>query len=207
MPVKAVIVSLRKPIDVIFKNIDKRERWAIRKAIRQGIKVEVSKDYQDLQEFQNALLMNKHIKYEGELFYRALYRELITKGLAELFIAKYKGEIIGGSIVLINPQRDVAYYYKAAINPYYKRTQAGSLLIWKIIERYFKQKFLAVDLGHYLKPTELQGVYEFKKKFGNIITAIKYTRSLRLLGKLFLRLSHSGKLQKLAKSAILVLKR
>jgi hypothetical protein len=126
-----------------WAKISKKTRNAIRRAQRQGVRVELS---QDMDAFKKL-----HFKPEN------LPTSLPAN--AELYLA-FKGSEAVAGIVILRENGRLVYRY-AGSNRVGRRCQANSYLIWDLVKRYTGTPHEYLDLGYSLR----QSLNRFKRSF------------------------------------------
>lgn len=116
-------------------------------------------------------------------YYETLLEFLGPKKMASLFVAQYEGRIIGGLIIIW--YNNTATYYYGASSHEDRAFMAPYLLHWEAIREAKKRGFHYYDFFGIAPPDEknhpLQGVTEFKKKFGG--TEVRYGSAFDLIHK------------------------
>jgi len=190
------ILDLRKDIDTLWKSLEKKSiRWGIKKAEKEGVKIEEVKSEKDLREFyQIYLLTSKKGKLSPEKyqFFSQVQKRLVSKGKAKILVAKKGREIVSGAIALISDDHIVLNL--TGTNEKGQKSQANILIYWKLIQLGKKLKKKWFDLGGYDKEAKLgdksYNINKFKERFGGEITEqpvytlnFKYYFARKIIGK------------------------
>ena len=163
------IIDLSKDLDSIWKNMKEKScRYAIKRAQRDGIEIEINKNYREF--FK---IVNKFLKAMGlEGLSRNRFEQIKDKGV--LFTARQRGEFICGNFYL-NDDRNIRLLFSASRR--YSTTDktkitlignANKLIHWEAV-KYAKEKGLVeYDLGGVFldKQNPAYSNTEFKLSFG-----------------------------------------
>jgi len=164
-----------------FNMMDRDTRRCIRKAAKEGVTIEPATRKSELEKFYKIFSehsMARGFMIRGYEYQSKLWDEYVEKGNGRLFLAMYKGEMIGGLICIQFARKHLAMHMGT---PYkYQKLQANYAYLWESIkwaketgcvwysfrgvgttptQEYFKSKFLpeVVPLvGYYdlpLKPS------------------------------------------------------
>ncbi len=173
-PEDTLIIDLKKSEEDILAEMKPKGRYNIRLARKKGVEVykadpksekfdkEISRFYEILQETTQRDGFRGHDKQ----YYKDMIESLGEK--AALYLAKYEGKIIAGTIVTFF--KDTAIYYYGASSNDYRNVMAPYLLQWTAIKE-AKEKngdsydFLGIAPSG-AKNHPWKGVTDFKKKFG-----------------------------------------
>ena len=154
----------------LLKNMRKTTRYEIRKAEKEGVTVEMSKNVSDLEKFseiykstvsrQNFVpFSEKYLKNELESF---------APNDAVLFFAKYKEDILATALIIFTDHE--AFYHQGASNQKYPKIPAAYLLQWEIIREAKRRECKIYNLWgvspHEKKNHPWFGLSLFKKGFG-----------------------------------------
>ncbi|MCG8571315.1 MAG: peptidoglycan bridge formation glycyltransferase FemA/FemB family protein [Spirochaetes bacterium] len=171
IPQYSNIISLDLTEDEILKQMKPKGRYNIKKKKKKGVKVQVGKP-QDVQSFYDLLqITTSRDGFKGNTkFY---YAEMIKKlPQSRILIATHENDLLAAGIFTYTPQQAL-YYYGASSN-HKRNLMAPYLLQWEAIKF---GKSLGCKIYDFLgiadpeNPEDsLQGVTEFKLKFGENIT-------------------------------------
>lgn len=170
IPIKiyTILIDLSLTEDVLWKELKKQARWSIRKAQKIGVMTQEATSKWEWDYFYN--VYSEHCRQHGiarktKAFLDYLFEILVPRNRAKLFLARYKGNIVGGSLFLIYESK--MYYYINASNPYARDTCANDAIMWYAIKwgKMHGVKTLDLsDLGPEKEP--YYGINFFKKKWG-----------------------------------------
>ena len=191
--------------DKLFNMFDRDTRRCIRKAAKEGVTIEPATEVAQLERFYE--IFSEHSMARGFLirgleYQKKLWDEYVKENNGRLFLAKYKGDMIGGLICIQFAQKHLAMHMGT---PYrYQKLQSNYAYLWESIkwaketgcvwysfrgvgttqsQEYFKSKFLPEVvrlIGYYdlpLKPS-LYKMFNFSE-FTVLPKAWPYLISLR----------------------------
>jgi lipid II:glycine glycyltransferase (peptidoglycan interpeptide bridge formation enzyme) len=168
-----MIIDLTKNLDSIWKNMSKSCRYAVSRAVRDGIDIKLTADYDEF------FSMNRSFRQMKGL---PAWSIEYLKPYGTLFISEFNGQMIGG-IFYLEDESNIRWLVGASKRLEAARHLAGligkanRLLIWETI-KYAKAKGLRrFDLGGYYlgehgKDEELERVNFFKRGIGGEITPL-----------------------------------
>ncbi len=171
IPSATFIVDLEPPRETLWRNLEKRARWTVRKAWRSEVDVVEAKDWQDWKKFHD-LYVKESSKatfppYSLSL-HKAIYDKLTQEAKAVLFVAKHQNKIISGMVYLLT--RNEMVNYRGASEIEYLRLGGTSAMHWHAISWAKDRGIRYYDLGGALwEPLEnhsLFGVHMFKRQWG-----------------------------------------
>ena len=158
------VLSLLKSKEEIWKGMDKGStRWAVNKSKKEGVVVEETTDESDLQSFYDLNCLTKKelgVPCHPYIFFKNMMD--ILKNHVHLYVSRYKGEVIGGGIMLeYNGQ--VVYGYGAA-DPTHLKQYPYNAFVWKSIEDAVERCCNSYDFGR--TSHENIGLIQFKQHWG-----------------------------------------
>jgi hypothetical protein len=158
------VLPLSRDIPDVWKRLDKGSvRWAITKAKKSGVSVEVTRRREDLKQFYELNCITKKalgVPCHPWEFFDNLFIHLGDK--VSLYTAGYDSQIIGGGI-MIRFKDSLLYGYGAA-NPDYLNLHPYNAFIWRSIEDACTTGCKIYDFGR--TSYENTGLIQFKKKWG-----------------------------------------
>ena len=172
-------INLEQDILLIWENLKKKScRYAIKRAIRDGIKIKINEDYEEFYDIYKQFIKSKKT-------FLGIPENLYTiRKYGTLFVAEYNGELIGGHVYL--EDGDTILYWISATkrfeNDTDKRTIIGNaahLLHWEAINYAKQMGIKEFDMGGLFVKTlndEANSIDSFKESFGGVRT-IKYNYS------------------------------
>ena len=166
------IIDLNQDISQIWKNFGRSSaRYAINRAVKDGISVEINKDYDKFIELNRSFRKKKHI---GEQNIKKDYYE--KNGV--LFLAFHNKELLSGQFY-VRDDKNIRWLIGAsrrleADNE--KATMIGNanrFLVWSAINYAKSNNISEFDLGGYYTGKEdnpeLERINKFKQSFGGVL--------------------------------------
>ena len=168
-------LDIRPDFDTLLNNCQQKTRYNIRLAEKKGVRIEsdCAKEalpvfYKILQETaqRDAFLIRSYAYYDH------FYDILVPQGLASLFVAKFEGEVIAGTLAFLLGDK-CWYIYGASANRH-RNKMPNYLLQWEMI-RWAKEHgctmydFRGVP-GDVPEEHPLYGLVKFKKGFNGTYT-------------------------------------
>lgn len=140
-------IDLTPSEEELMKSFSSKTRYNIRVAERNG--VSVREDNSDAAFEKYLELTRETITRQGfyahtEKYHRLMWSILKKAGIAHLFVAKYKGEIITTWILF--KWHDFLYYPYGASTEKHKNVMANNLMMWEAIKFGKKQGLTTFDL-------------------------------------------------------------
>jgi len=168
-------LDITPPEEQLLENLHQKTRYNIRLAERKGVTAEETENKADLEVFYQILVETAHrdrFLIRSYDYFSVLWDKLVAKGYARLFLAKYQGEVIAGTLAFIFGAK-TWYIYGASSNRH-RNVMPNYLLQWHMI-RWAKQKSCTVyDFrgvpGNPAEDNPLYGLYRFKKGFNGEYT-------------------------------------
>lgn len=167
------VLDLTQGADALLRECDGKRRNCIRYAMRHGVEVTPSETPQDYADFYRiyagwcAAKKTHCYPFETErLVYRATGRN------RRLFVARYEGKVIAGSVFRFIPGGLVEYSRNSSL-PEYQRLKPNDLLVWRAVEWASAQGFPMLSMG---------GSHRFLREFGGtMIPIVRYRMDRTLL--------------------------
>ena len=165
------ILHLDKERDELWKNLEKENRTAVRKAKKNNIKITEVKNKSDLKIFYTLYL--KTMKKLGSppqsyKFFEMVWDLFYPQNLKILF-AIYDNKCIA-SALFFKHKDTIHYSYGCSLREYAK-FRPNNLLFWTLIEWGCENGFKYLDFG---RTRENSGVWLFKKKWGGELVTMPY---------------------------------
>ena len=161
-----VIVDLALSEEEIFKRIHKDARWGVKKALKSGLKVKESNDWNKFYEIYKITMKN------GGGVVHPL--ELVKKQSHKLFLCEYKRKTIAGITIGFRDDKydkNIPSLSKLASLKEYQNLQPNNLLVWNCIIWSKRNGYKKFGLGGWQIKARghLRGINKFKEKWGEII--------------------------------------
>jgi lipid II:glycine glycyltransferase (peptidoglycan interpeptide bridge formation enzyme) len=169
------ILDLTKTEEELMREMHPKTRYNIRVAERHG--VVVREDNSD-KAFSTYLRLSEETTHRQKFYahntryHKTMWKILKKNGIARLFTAVYKNEIIAGWIVFC--WKDTIYYPYGASSRNHKDVMAPNLLLWEIAKWAKKQGYFYFDLWGAMGPNPdtndpWYGFHRFKEGYHPIL--------------------------------------
>jgi len=173
---RTLIVDLNRPIDDVWKALDKYARRGVRKARKLGVEASVASTWEEWKEYYRMHLIHareKDYPPEPRRFYEEMFK-LHRKNMARLFVSKLENRIIAGTLCLIYRENLVGI--RGASLDEFLNYQPNNLAHWKSIEWAKENGVKIYDFdGLPLEQTEyLRGVYRYKRRWDGSVQWYHY---------------------------------
>lgn len=156
-------VNTDRDRDILFQSTETRFRTAVRDAKDNQVRVNRATNPESVDEFFDLYvetMRNHGVPPHSQEFFRQMWDKLYSEDRLEIFFAFPPGNTKPISTAIVLPFENRVHYKHAASNPLGRNLNAGSLLLWKILEWASENDYAKVDLGRTRKGT---GVYNFKR--------------------------------------------
>lgn len=166
------ILNLDQPVDLIWTNLNKKCRNAIRKAEKSDVTIVEGDSKKDLEYFWKMTDITFQ-KWGTESpisidYTNAVFDILFPMGQFKLIFAERDGKHIGGAIFLCFADR--IYYWQGASYPEYYQYAPNNLIQWHIIRWAVRNGFKTYDmLG-----ANIPSIAKFKSSFGGNLINYSY---------------------------------
>jgi hypothetical protein len=157
-------IDLTEPIETLWNKVNKKARWGVKKAEKEGLVFEYTEKEEDWKRFYS--IYTKTIIIGGIVPEK--FEEIKEKGNL-LFICKRGEQIIAGAIIKV---REDSYELRYNASLYeFQKFQPNNLLYWGLIKWGKEKNFKIFDLGGYQLEASghLSGVNKFKERWGGEI--------------------------------------
>lgn len=180
---RTLIVDLDRPINDVWKALDKDARRGVRKAKKLGVEATVANTAREWKEYYDLHMVHaqeKHYPPEPQSFYEEMFK-LQRKNMCRLFVSKLEDRIIAGTLCLIYRENLVGI--RSASSDAFRKYQPNNLAHWKSIEWAQENGVKVYDFdGLPLEQTTyLRGVYNYKKRWDGTIHWYYYYLNNRIL--------------------------
>ena len=144
-----------------MKNLHKDARWGINRAIREGLVVEQSEDFDSIYSLYKETVLLGGTNPESV--------EKLKQESKVMFVCKKGEKIIATAGIEMRSNKPVLYF-NASLKEY-QNMQPNNLLYWECIKWCKKNGFKEFDLGGWQINAHghLDGVNKFKEKWGKVI--------------------------------------
>lgn len=141
----------------------------INRAIRCGVTIEIAQNREDIVSFSRLLKkaysskLRKHFPDVG--FFIQLAEQDSGKGMAKIFLVKYKNRIIGGTLCLFSA--NTAYiWFSMGLRKSYAFQYPGVMAVWGVIEYAYQNHYSHLEFMDPGLPFKKYGYREFILRFG-----------------------------------------
>ncbi|MHB1125857.1 MAG: lipid II:glycine glycyltransferase FemX [Bacillota bacterium] len=163
-------LDITPPLEQLLADLHPKTRYNLRLAERKGVTVREEVTMDDLPVFYRILqetAERDRFLIRSYAYFEVLWKELVTRGYAKLFMADFQGEPIAGTLAFI--LGDKAWYIYGASSNRHRNLMPNYLLQWTMI-RWAKENSCAMyDFrgvpGELTEDNPLYGLYRFKKGF------------------------------------------
>jgi len=162
-----ILIDLKKPEDILFKEMHQGRRKNIRRAENiplEFFEIEDSKDIDICINLIDRTYKRIKLPCPDKQFFHNADKILTGNCSVKKFVAKYNGEIISCRFVLC--YKGLIYDWFAGTNENQLDKYPNDFLPWKIIQWAKKNGYLTFDFGGAGKPNIPYGVRDYKLKFG-----------------------------------------
>ena len=162
--------------ETLFKNFSSNTKRNIKKAIREGVTVEMSTTKSALEDFykMNCATRKKHgLPPQPKKFFNNLFKNVLGKDKGFVGIAKYRGESIASAVYLLIGKK--ALYKFGASHMEYQNLRANNLVMWDAIKYCFGKGFESFCFGR--TEPDNEGLRKFKLGWGtdeDVINIYRY---------------------------------
>jgi len=163
------IIDLSQEQNELWRNLEKRSKGAVKKAVKNGLQVRSAKSFDDWEQFYN--LQIDHSKRKG--FQNLAYDLKSLKGLYELSVGSKcvlqlcvkEDRPLAGALWFMS--RRLMVLHRNAWNDQ-EKLNANNLLFWESILWAKNHDYLSADLGGAPVPAPGvdRGIYDFKRSWG-----------------------------------------
>lgn len=153
-----------------FRESTKRN---IKKAEKEGVKVEITKSIDAFNEFTrlNSLTRRDHgLPSQPYRFFKNVYDEIISKRIGFISLATFNNTAIAGNVFFLFGEK--ALYKYGASDRNYQHLRANNLVMWKAIEWCCEHGYKSLCLGR--TEPDNDGLRQFKTGWGTEENVIKY---------------------------------
>lgn len=182
------IIDLTQYLDTIWQNMHKSARNLVNRAEREGIKIQISDNYEDFYKMYRSFIIKKGITSIFRVFGIGVIDLKIMKKYGTLFVAEHNGEMLSGRIYLedhssVNAWIGASKRLEVDKEKIKLISCANRLIHWEAI-KYAKEKGMKeYDLGGIFSDEEVDkermklGIRKFKLSFGGeIVTRYQYQK-------------------------------
>lgn len=154
--------------EIVWKDMDKKARNAVRKAEKLGLTTDHGlKYFEDFYKIFSRNMKDLGTPVDKKRFFQEIIKQ--SPDNVDIVVAKLKNKVIG-AIFLIKHKNIIKSEWASSLRKYFGYN-ANQLMYWRAIEDACKQDFEIFDFG---RSIEGEGTYNFKKKFGASPVKLNY---------------------------------
>ncbi len=163
------VLDLQQDKDILWKNMEKRARGAIRKAIKSKLQIRnaTAFDLEDFYILHCETYRRTGAKPHPKAYFEAIWHDFIDKDLSSTFIAEKEGKMIAADN--FGCYKKSSIYWTGASSETGLLTQANSLLHWTAMQC-MKEKgiqwFESGEAFPHIYEGKMKGLNYFKRSFG-----------------------------------------
>ena len=146
-------------------------RRQIKRGLQNGASIHVAQSSEEIYEFFKlmkkyyATKIRKH--FPGMNFFLQLVNEYPDKEIGRIYIIRYKGKIIGGSICVFS-DGNAYLWFSAGLRKSYPRQYPGVLAVWAAIDYAYRHDYDHIEFMDVGLPFKQYGYRNFILRFGGI---------------------------------------
>lgn len=154
--------------DIWMHQISSKNRNMIRKAVKEGVTIEESDDFETFRKLYNRTMSDLHAEdfYFFPPEYYSEYRQTL-KDNSMLCFALLNGKVIAGSMFMFSDE--YAHYHLSARDRGYSRNAASNLILWYAIQNAKERGCKWFHFGGGTTGNEDDSLLRFKKEFSKTI--------------------------------------
>jgi hypothetical protein len=168
-------IELGDDTDQLFNGFSVNNKRNIKKAIREGVEIEICHDMESIDEFYilNSITRKRHgIPSQPYMFFANLYKYINSEGKGIVVLAKKNGKIVAGAIYLLFGKS--AIYKYGGSTKEERHLRANNLVMWEAIKWLAKGNYKILSLGRTEK--DHAGLVRYKDGWAPEPKTINYYR-------------------------------
>lgn len=170
-PITDFLIDLKRSDDEMFASFSKDVRYDIRKAQRNNLKVIISGDKKQLDDFYTVYL-NTRKKRGVPAWPYPLFNEALQTCRAAVAVTYLESMPVAAAFLFFD--KEMVEYAFAGTDYRYNRISPYYLLLWEIIRYGIANGYSTLDLGGSTKEMNEGKMYAFKEKWATRTTEISY---------------------------------
>ena len=150
-------------------------RRNIKKATREGVKIEIGRSWSSLEQFYRLQVMTRKrhgLPPQPLKFFKSIYESIISKNLGIIASAHYRHKIIAAS-VYFNFNHKALFKYGAS-DDHYHHLRPNNLIMWETINWHRENGCQILNLGR--TESDNAGLLNYKRTWGGKESLIHYHR-------------------------------
>ncbi len=168
-------LNLSKHEDQIFSNFRDSTRRNIKKAVRDGVEINICKSLESIKKFYllNCITRKMHgLPPQPYYFFKKIYDFVISSGFGIVVLASHRKRTIAGAIFFHFGEKAIFKY--AASDKAYQHLRSNNLVMWEGIKWYCNHGYKTFCFGR--TAMENKGLRQYKAGWGTKENIIKYYR-------------------------------
>lgn len=153
-------------IESAHSQLNATKRRDVKLSIKNGAVCELSVSLDDMISYYTILEDLYKTKVKLPLFPFEFFEKILTIPDSRFFVLKYQGEVIGGSVCVVLPEKVMYEWFVCGMDGAHKNIYPSTLVTWSAIEYAAANGYQYFDMMGAGKPDASYGVREFKSKFG-----------------------------------------
>lgn len=177
-------------VDEAFARLTSTKRRDVRITIKNGVEIINKPSDKELKDYYSILYDLYHNKIKLPLFPFEFFEKLSKIDKSKLFIMRYNGKVIGGSVCIGNNDGALYELFVCGMDKVFKNVYPSVLSTWAAIEHAANNGYRYFDMMGAGKPNDGYGVRDFKSKFGGEL--VEYGRYIYVCNKVLWRIATLG---------------
>ena len=173
-------------VETVTKNLSTTKRRDVKLSRNEGVEWYVTRDKGEISEYYSILSNLYKTRIKTPLFPLDFFEKLSETEAGKIFVVKYDGKIIGGSVCVSLPGKTLYEWFVCGLDGQSKNVFPSTIATWAAIEYAAGNGYGCFDMMGAGKPEESYGVREFKSKFGGEL--VEHGRFLYICKPLFYNL-------------------
>ena len=153
-------------VETALKQLNRTKRRYVKLSLKENVELKESTEIDELTGFYEILQHLYKIKVKTSLFPFEFFEKLLQLPEGKLFVVKHQGQIVGGSVCVLLPNKCVYEWFVCGMDGQLKNIFPSTFATWASIEYAAKNGYKRFDMMGAGKPEDNYGVREFKAEFG-----------------------------------------
>jgi CelD/BcsL family acetyltransferase involved in cellulose biosynthesis len=166
-------LNLSNDENALFKNFSDGTRGNIKKAEREGVKVDVTSSRESLDEFcklHGATRKRHGLPPQPSSFFASVHKHVLATDNGFVVLARIAGKPVAGAVFFHFGTK--AIYKYSASDPAFQNSRPNNLVLWEAIRRYSRNGFTSLCLGR--TEPENVGLRHYKSSWGAREDILRY---------------------------------
>ena len=152
-----------------LQKLSSTKRRDVKVSLKEGAELSLLDDETDLKAYYDLLRDLYKTKVKTPLFPYEFFQQLYQWPEGRIFVVKYQGRVLGGSVCVELPNRVLYEWFVCGLDRTVKNVYPSTLATWGAIEYASTHEITRFDMMGAGKPNHGYGVREFKAKFGGTL--------------------------------------